>query len=133
MMPPLTVWAIRLACIHLTIGLTIGALILADKGIHFLPGDGWLSLHFHTMLFGWTIQFVIGVAYWILPTFGGRSNTGNDRFAWAAVGLVNLATILGSIGGLFGPLAAVAFGLQALAAMSFAAHIWPRVKPFGPT
>jgi hypothetical protein len=131
MMPPLTVWALRLACLHLALGLTVGALMLADKGVAFLPGQGWLSVHFHTMLFGWTIQFVMGVAYWILPTFGPRTNTGDDRLAWAAVILVNAGALLGSATGIFGALPAIAFGLQALAAVSFAAHIWPRVKAFG--
>lgn len=128
MMPPLTVWALRLACVHLTVGLSVGALLLVDKGFAFLGGAGWLGVHMHTMLFGWTIQFVIGVAYWILPTFGRRTNTGNDLPAWSAVVLVNLGTLVGCALGAF---SASAFSLQALAALCFAAHVWPRLKPFG--
>lgn len=128
MMPPLTFWALRLACAYLGVGLTVGALLLADKGFPFLGGPDWLGIHFHTMLFGWTIQFVMGVAYWILPTFGRRTNTGNDTLAWSAIALVNLGTIIGCFSGIF---SAVAFTLQALAALTFAAHTWPRLKAFG--
>lgn len=131
MMPPLTVWALRLACVHLGVGLTVGALYLADKGVSFLPGQGWLSVHFHTMLFGWTIQFVMGVAYWILPTFGARSNTGNDLLAWGAIALVNVATIIGCFTGFVRAPATLAFAMQALAAICFARHLWPRIKAFG--
>lgn len=128
MMPPLTFWALRLACAHLAVGLTVGALLLADKGFPFLAGSNWLDVHFHTMLFGWTIQFVMGVAYWILPTFGRRTNTGNDTLAWSAIALVNLGTLVGCFTGIF---SAAAFTIQALAAMTFAAHTWPRLKAFG--
>jgi|SRR5690554_1240798 len=128
MMPTLTVWALRLACAHLAFGLTVGALLLANKGFPFLAGSNWLGVHFHTMTFGWTIQCVIGVAYWILPTFGRRNNKGNDALAWSSVALVNLGTIVGCLSGTF---SAAGFTIQALAALAFAAHLWPRVKPFG--
>lgn len=131
-MPKISLWALRLACLHLGVGLTAGALLLAHKGVGFLPmTDRWFSVHFHTMLFGWTIQLVIGVAYWILPTFGGRSNTGNDALAIAAIVLVNTGTVVGCFAAIFGTTATVAFSMQAVAAVCFALHLWPRVKAFG--
>jgi hypothetical protein len=131
-MPKISIWALRLACFHLAVGLSAGALLLAHKGVAFLPDSGrWFSVHFHTMLFGWTIQLVIGVAYWILPTFGGRSNRGNDALAVAAIVLVNAGTLVGCFAALFGTTATVAFSMQAAAALSFALHLWPRVKAFG--
>lgn len=132
MMPSISVWAIRLALVHLGVGLTVGALMLANKGYAFLPFAGrWLPVHFHEMLFGWTIQFVIGVGYWILPKFRGGASRGNDALAIAAIVLVNAGTLLGAGVSLFGAAATVAFGLQAVAAVCFAAHLWPRVKAFG--
>lgn len=131
-MPSISVWALRLACVHLAIGFTIGALMLADKGVAFLPSPGtWLAVHLHTVLFGWTVQLVIGVAYWILPTFGARTNRGSDPLVIAAIVLVNLGVLVGAFGGLYGTVATIAYLLQALAAASFAAHLWPRVKAFG--
>ncbi len=132
MMPSISVWAIRLALIHLGLGLTAGALLLADKGVSFLPhASRWLSAHFHMMLFGWTIQLVIGVGYWILPKFRGGTSRGNDALAVAAIVLVNIGTLVGAGFSLYGVPATVAFGMQAVAAVCFAAHLWPRVKAFG--
>jgi hypothetical protein len=131
-MPSISIWALRLACVYLAVGLTAGALLLAHKGVSFLPhAQGWFSLHFHTMLFGWTIQFIMGVAYWILPTFGDRSTRTRDTLVIAALALVNAGTIVGSLAGLYGLSATAAFAMQALAAVAFAGHMWPRVKAFG--
>lgn len=131
MMPTLSVWALRLALVHLGVGLSVGALMLAHKGVAFLPAGDWLAVHFHTMLFGWTIQLVIGVGYWILPKFRGGSSRGNDTLAIASVMLVNVGTVVGAVLGLYGAAATVAWAMQAAAAACFAAHIWPRVKAFG--
>ncbi len=132
MMPTLSVWAIRLACVYFGVGITAGALMLANKGVAFLPHAGrWLPVHFHVMLFGWTIQLVIGVAYWILPKFRGGTSRGNDALAIAALVLVNMGTLVGCAASLFGAVATVAFGIQAAAAVCFALHVWPRVKAFG--
>ncbi|QDG50163.1 cbb3-type cytochrome c oxidase subunit I [Persicimonas caeni] len=131
-MPSISYWAIRLALIHLGLGLTAGALMLAHKGYPFLPHfDRWLTAHFHTMLFGWTVQLVIGVGYWILPKFRGGTSRGNDALAIAAIVLVNVGTLMGAGFALYGVAATVAFALQAGAAVCFAVHLWPRVKAFG--
>lgn len=106
--------------------------MLAHKGYGFLPHfDRWLTAHLHTMLFGWTVQLVIGVGYWILPKFRGGTSRGNDRLAIAAIVLVNVGTLVGAGFSLYGLPATVAFGMQGVAATCFALHLWPRVKPFG--
>ena len=134
-MPTLSLWTIRLACLHLIAGLSVGAIILANKGVLvWAAASGWIALHQHTLLFGWTVQLIFGVAYWILPTFRGGTNRGNDAFALAAVVLVNLGAVVGSFAPQLGGGAAAttaAYTLELASAACFAAHAWPRVKAFG--
>ena len=132
MMPSISVWTLRLALVHLGVGLTLGALLLAEKGVTFLPEvNRLLSAHFHTMLFGWTVQLVYGVGYWILPKFRGGTSRGNDALAIAAIALINLGAVAGSFFSLFGIPAAIVYGVETLSALCFALHMWPRVKAFG--
>jgi hypothetical protein len=160
-MPRLSVYMIRAALLHLGIGITIGALMLFEKGVSFAPGV-WrlLGAHVEIVLFGWTMQLVMGVAFWILPRFsvprfptsppipvsklergwlaqrdGGevnRSKYGNVTLAWGAFVLLNVGVIIVALGGWQDAPAAVIFAgrvLEMAAAVCFALHAWPRVKP----
>lgn len=132
-MPRLAVWAIRAALLYLALGFTIGALILWNKGAPLHP-QLWrlLPAHIDFLLFGWTVQLILGVAYWILPRFQRRR--GNPSLAWLAFALLNLGVWLVSMAP-FAP----APGLlnlggrlaECAAAFAFAAHAWPRIKPAG--
>ncbi len=129
-MPPLSVWALRLACLHLVLGLTLGSVLLANKGVVFLPAAAaWRPAHEQTLLFGWTVQLVFAVGYWVLPKFAGGRSRGNDALAMLAVGLVNLGVLCGVILPLAGLSQTPAYALEAGAAAAFALHAWPRVKP----
>ncbi|MCB0253048.1 MAG: hypothetical protein KDI55_04905 [Anaerolineae bacterium] len=132
-MPRLSVWFIRASLMYLAAGFTLGALMLANKGLRLEPFI-WrlLPAHIEVMLVGWTVQLAMGVAYWILPRF--QSSRGNTRAAWLAFVLLN--------GGVLLAVAAIAPGapagatlagrlLQAAAAIAFAVNAWPRVKPVG--
>ena len=134
-MPLLSRWFIRAALLYLAVGVTVGSLLLGHKGLPFYP---WLwrllPLHVEFLLFGWTVQLVMGVAFWIFPRFW-RSR-GNALPAWIAFGLLNvgvwlagLAPILGGSAWwlLWGRLAETA------AAFAFGLHIWSRIKPPGVT
>jgi len=58
---------VKAALIWLVAGIVVGGLMLVDRGI---PGDWRLWLlptHGHMLFVGWFIQFVIGIAYWLLP------------------------------------------------------------------
>ncbi|RVU48038.1 hypothetical protein EA187_00970 [Lujinxingia sediminis] len=130
-MAPLSIHALRLAILHLVVGLSAGALLLANKGPTILPLAGLgstelLRIHHHTLLFGWTVQLVMGVAYWILPTFGARTERGSERAMLVALIALNLGVVLAVAG-----LRLEGWGLQAIAALSFGVHAWPRVKAFG--
>lgn len=132
-MPRLSAWLIRAALLYLAGGLLLGALLLANKGLNW---DGrlwaWLPIHIELLLLGWTAQFTLGVAYWILPRF----NTERRRERWAALAglLLNLGVGLVSGGTLSAAPAAVLAGrlAEAGAALAFGWHAWPRVKPAWP-
>lgn len=132
-MPRLSVWAIRAALLYLVLGFTIGALMLWNKGAPLHPML-WrlLPAHIEFLLFGWTVQLALGVAYWILPRF--QAARGNPRLAWLALSLLNLGVLVISaapfvaapgITSLFGRMAEIAAGV------AFALHAWPRIKPAG--
>ena len=72
-MPPFSRWIIRVALLYLLLGFTVGGLLLTAKGFPvemntWAPGL-WrlLAVHIDLLFTGWLVQFIIGVAYWILP------------------------------------------------------------------
>jgi hypothetical protein len=130
-MPRLSVWMIRTALLHLLLGFTLGALLLANKGIPISPFL-WrlLPIHLELLLIGWTVQLALGVAFWILPRF--QNARPRATFAWGAYLLLNTGIVLvvanpflvalpGLV--LWGRIAEIG------AAVAFALHAWPRVKP----
>ncbi len=135
-MPRLSTYFIRAALLHLGLGFTFGALMLWNKGLPF-EGRLWLLLnpHIEMVLVGWTTQLVMGVGFWIVPRFTGENRYGRVRLAWAAFILINAGVITASVG-LWGNaawLVLVGRALELSAFISFAVHIWPRVKPFAET
>jgi len=132
-MPRLTVWFLRSALVYLMLGFTFGMLMLANKGVPFYPAL-WrlLPTHIEFLLMGWTVQLALGIAFWILPRF--HSARGDVRPAWAAWLLLNVGVWLVGVGPLLGfAVASTLLGRLAEtgAAVAFAVHAWPRVKPPG--
>lgn len=132
-MPRLSCWFIRAAFLYLVLGFTFGGLILFHKGIPLHPGL-WrlLPAHIEFLLFGWTVQLVMGVGFWIFPRFW-RSR-GNEKPAWLAFGLLNLGVWLAGMGPVVSapPLVSLVGRLaEAGAAAAFVIHAWPRIKPPG--
>ena len=130
-MPRLSIWMVRTALTYLLLGFTIGALLLAHKGIGLHPLL-WrlLPLHIEFLLIGWTLQLAMGVAYWILPRF--LSERRRVGLAWLAYLLLNLGLgcmVLSVSLPAWVSLAAIGRSLEAGAAVAFALHAWPRVKP----
>lgn len=131
-MPRLSRCFIRAALVYLLVGSTFGALILANKGIPFAP---WLwallPAHIESVIPGWLTQLALGVAFWILPRLGGSSPRGDERWSWAAFGLVNLGLLLA----VFAPFPGLAWlgwlarALQAAGFTAFVAGNWRRVYP----
>ncbi len=132
-MPPLSRWSIKLALVYLIAGWGLGGALMANRAWGWSSGLWrWLDLHIALTLFGWTFLLVIGVAYWILPTFGGRTHRGREEAAWTSVIATNLGVVLSGVGVFVaGPWALVAMVSWALAVVAFGFHAWPRIKPFG--
>ncbi|MCX7854196.1 MAG: cbb3-type cytochrome c oxidase subunit I [Caldilineales bacterium] len=132
-MPRLSCWFVRAALLYLAVGFSLGALLLTTKGLGWSPlWWRWLPAHIEFLVIGWTGQLILGVAFWILPRFGG--SRGREGPAWLAFGLINLGVLLAGLGPvLAAPGWVVLAGrLAELAAMAaFAAHAWPRIKPIG--
>lgn len=130
-MPRVSAWFIRASLCHLVGGFTIGALLLASKGIPPLGAGPWSlrGAHVEMLLVGWVIQLVMGVAIWIFPRFAVRTAPRRSAItAWLAFGLLNAGVGLVSVGSVF-----VAAGrlTEIAAAASFVAHLWRRVSPVG--
>lgn len=139
-MPRLSVWFVRAALLHLAMGFTFGALLLWNKALPFgaLGGvqmSAWtwrlLPAHMELLLVGWTVQFALGMAYWILPRW--HSQRGDVRPAWAAFCLLNMGVLMVAAAAFapaltWGP--ALGRALEVAAAAAFALHAWPRVKPW---
>jgi hypothetical protein len=131
-MPRLSVWFVRVALLHLALGFTLGALLLWHKAYPLHPLL-WrmLPMHMEVLLVGWTVNLALGVAFWILPRW--QSQRGDVRPAWAALALLNAGVWLVALApyaGAANALTAAGRLLEAAAALAFAVHAWPRVKPW---
>jgi hypothetical protein len=120
------------------VGFLFGALILHHKGIPIYPWT-WklLNPHVEMMMSGWTMQFVMGIAFWILPRFTGgfrgEGRYGNSLLGWYSFGMLNSGVLLIAAGAWFIlDLLTLAGRLCTLGAVClFVLFIWPRVKPLG--
>ena len=132
-MPRLSVWLVRTALGFLAVGMSVGAVVLAAIGLGDAPWRARLvPVHAEFLLVGWTVQLVLGVAYWILP----RNTTGPERGSpvagWAAYAALNAGVVLAALGGALGSqvtlLAATGRAMEVLAAIAFVVQAWPRIR-----
>jgi hypothetical protein len=131
-MPRLSCWFVRLALAYLAIGFTLGALMLANKGIPFAPMI-WslLPAHMEILMVGWLLQLALGVAFWILPRLAGSSR-GNENLVWLALVLINLGIVLVILATYVSqPALTIAGRLAEVGGvLAFALGSWRRIKPF---
>lgn len=138
-MPFLSGLFIKTAFVYLLLGLGLGTAVLASKASA-LPYDlfNLLPLHVEWLFFGWTVQFALGVAYWILPRMEDNTR-GRGYAAWSSYLLLNGAMISISLSrfseeyelGFFSTWLRPVAGLMLfISLIFFAIHIWPRVRPF---
>jgi len=132
-MPRLSCWFIRSALLYFALGFTLGGLILFHKGVPLHPLL-WqlLPAHIEFLLFGWTVQLVMGVGFWIFPRF--RRSRGNEKLAWLAFGLLNLGAWLVGLGPFVSAFAVIPLLgrlAETGAIIAFTVHAWPRIKPPG--
>lgn len=130
-MPRLSAYAVRAALIHLTLGFGVGALLLGNKGVALHPAI-WalLPAHIDLLLFGWTAQLAMGVAYWILPRFRRVPKRGSPVLAAASFAALNLGVLAVATSPwlpLSGPIRLTGRSLEFLAVLLFAYSAWRRV------
>ena len=130
-MPRLSRWMIRAALLYLWAGATIGALLLAHKGVPLHPALWrWLPVHIEFLLIGWVAQLVMGVAFWILPRFWAKPRRPRARLAYLAFGLLNAGiglTVVYALGVGARPYLLAGRIAEISAVLLFAGHAWGRV------
>ncbi|MBE2272256.1 MAG: hypothetical protein IAE80_28735 [Anaerolinea sp.] len=131
-MPRLSVLMIRAALLYLGVGFLFGGLLLFNKGVPF-AGSIWrlLPVHVELLIFGWMMQLIMGVAFWIAPRFSKTPRYGRVFLAELACVLLNLGTLLNAAGQWGGTLPLQLMGRVALlcAGFVFLFHLFPRIKP----
>jgi heme/copper-type cytochrome/quinol oxidase subunit 1 len=133
-MPRLSALMIRLSLVSLLLGSTVGALLLGQYPPAVSRMPQLRGLHRDLMLFGWLVQFVLGVAYWILPRHASRPERGPRALAATGVALFQGGLVLALLGSTAPALYAFAPAgrlLLAGASLLFAFLLLPRIKPFG--
>ena len=134
-MPRVSIWFIRAALAYLLAGFTLGAMLLASRGLPLPLGVWrWLPVHLELLLVGWLVQLVMGVAYWIFPRFGmTRAARGREGLAWLALALLNGGVWAVCLAVLRGPpgLAVVGRAAEVLAAATMAVNVWARTRASG--
>ncbi len=136
-MPKLSRWMIHTALGYLAAGFCLGALLLAKKAFPALSVSyKLLPAHTELLIFGWTLQLVMGVAYWILPRFSSARPRGAEWPVLLSIFLLNAGILLVVLTELaLAPPEFQIFGrmMEAGAAFAFAVHAWPRIKAFAGT
>ena len=131
-MPRLSVWFVRCSLVYLLLGLTLGALMLANKGMPFAP-RAWnlLGPHIEFLLLGWMLQMAMGVAFWILPRLGSGSPRGKEILIYSAFVLLNLGIWIGALRLYLEPSWLTVTGriLEASSVLLFVLGSWRRIKP----
>lgn len=134
-MPRLSIWFIRSSLLYLSLGFTFGGLLLFNKGFPLSPLL-WslLPSHIEFVLYGWMVQLVMGMAFWILPRFPNTPIRGNEKMAQVAFILINAgiwSLVLASLGSSGMWLTLAGRAAEAIGILAFAMHAWPRIKGVG--
>ena len=133
-MPNLSIIFIRTGLIYFIFGFILGAFLLFNKAYPFnLILWQLLPLHYLILFFGWILQLVFGVAFWIMPRFG--KSYGKTWLAWSCYLFLNtgLVTLISSYFLIFlneeiKSLYILATILIYLGISCFVFFIWPRIR-----
>lgn len=131
-MPRLSAWIVRLSLIYLLVGVLLGALLLAQKGVpYYAPIWAIFPLHTEFLLVGWLLQFAAGVAFWILPRFASGPPRGDERLVVAAFILLNAGILLAASSLMLPGTLIAGRMIESAALLLFVLASWRRVKPHG--
>lgn len=132
-MPLISRLMIKLSLLYLLTGVSLGTVMLINKAWLISPALWFvLPIHIEFMLFGWIIQFTLGMAYWILPRFLETKGRGNIYLAWAMVILLNSGILSVAFSGYVTVKSLALTGriLEILAVLLFITLHWKRVVTY---
>jgi hypothetical protein len=138
----------------LCLGAILGAILLTNR---WLPLDPRLSVikssHVQMLIVGWLTQLIMGVAWWLfppmvaglrsdapLPIRRGQQQRGSEWLFWVTFACLNAGLLLAVVfeplynltrNESFGFLAGISGLLLAVAAVTFVANMWQRVRELG--
>lgn len=131
--------AVKASFIWMISGFFVGGLLITD---HFIPGQWrlWMQpTHGHMLFVGWFVQFVIGIAFWLLPRkrLPELPLGYGEHKAFFALACLNVGLLLRALAepfarsGTSGAVVDIPFAfsaiLQVLAIVIFVSQMWPRV------
>ena len=125
---------IKSSLLYLIIGSFLGALLLINKSINFKPAT-WMLLpvHIELMIFGWIIQFTLGVAYWMLPRYLEGEARGNEYLAYLMVFAFNMGIwlmVISELTAISDTLGIIARSLELIGVILFIHLHWKRIVTF---
>ena len=132
-MPLISRLMIKLSFIYFVFGAGIGALMLINKAFLISPVIWFIfPVHIEFLIFGWIIQFTMGVAYWILPRYLESKGRGNPWMAWLMVTLLNIGILAVAFApyGLGKNAALVGRIMETLSVILFMVLHWQRVVTY---
>lgn len=132
-MPLISRLMIKLSLVYLLLGVSLGALMLINKAWLISPILWFvLPIHIEFLIFGWIIQFTLGVAYWILPRYLETKGRGNAKLAWLMLVFLNAGILMVAFSayGLGNTFALTGRILEALAVVLFISLHWKRVVTY---
>jgi hypothetical protein len=134
--PPLTRWFIKTAIVYLVAALLLGALP-AGRTVLGIPAFALRPVQVHLLTVGWITQMIFGVAHWMFPRASKERPRGSESAILAVYILLNCGLLLRAVsepivalagGRVWDWLLVLSAGLQWMAGIVFALHIWGRVK-----
>lgn len=137
-MPTLSRWFIKIGLLYFVMGLTMGAVLLAQPVMGWSPR--WQALrpvYLHFLFIGWVTQIIMGVGYWMFPKYSKEKPRGSEWLGWCVLISLNLGLVLRAVGepavllipdANLGWMLAVASLCLLLAGWGFILNTWRRIK-----
>lgn len=132
-MPIVSRILLKASFIYLAVGLLIGVLMLINKAIFISPVFWFLiPAHIEIMIFGWIIQFTLGVAYWILPRYLEDKGRGSKRLAYLIPIFLNIGILIkiSSAVTAWNGMKLTGRSFELLAVLTFVSLHWKRVVTY---
>jgi hypothetical protein len=145
---------VKASFVYLSVGAVLGALLLVNRWLPLGPGIAALRIsHIQALIAGWLTQLIMGVAWWLFPPLAiglrseasppvrrGQAQRGSEPLFWATFLCLNAGVLLQAIFGplyswtrigFFDALASISGLFLLVAAATFVANTWYRVRELG--